>query len=103
MSILTPDRAPVAPSSPSGRGSSLPRARGPLSARLLAYLAGDSPALHTEVVPADGVLESEDAQLALYCCYELHYRGFAGVDPELEWDTDVLTLRAGLERRSCGT
>ncbi|MGN9913094.1 iron-containing redox enzyme family protein [Phytohabitans sp. LJ34] len=30
-------------------------------------------------------------------CYELHYRGFAGVDPEWEWDADLLRLRAELE------
>jgi hypothetical protein len=30
-------------------------------------------------------------------CYELHYRGFAGVDPRFEWDPDVLAFRAGLE------
>jgi hypothetical protein len=37
--------------------------------------------------------------LALYLCYELHYRGFAGVAEELEWDPHLLSLRAQLERR----
>jgi len=41
----------------------------------------------------------EDLQLALYLCYELHYRSFAGVDDDLEWDPDLLRFRAGLERR----
>ena len=27
-----------------------------------------------------------DLQLALYMCYELHYRGFSGVDPTWEWN-----------------
>jgi hypothetical protein len=36
--------------------------------------------------------------LALYTCYELHYRGFAGVDPLWEWDPDLLRLRAAMER-----
>ncbi|MGH3868798.1 MAG: iron-containing redox enzyme family protein [Pseudonocardiaceae bacterium] len=40
----------------------------------------------------------EDLQLALYCCYELHYRGFAGVSDDLEWDPGLLGLRQHLER-----
>jgi len=39
----------------------------------------------------------EDLQLALYCCYELHYRGFAGVSDDREWDPAVLTVRRRLE------
>ncbi|MCB0929285.1 MAG: iron-containing redox enzyme family protein [Mycobacterium sp.] len=39
-----------------------------------------------------------DLQLALTVCYELHYRGFAGVDPEWEWRPDLLRLRSGMER-----
>jgi Iron-containing redox enzyme len=39
-----------------------------------------------------------DLQLALYMCYELHYRGFAGVDPMWEWNPALLHLRAQLER-----
>jgi len=38
-----------------------------------------------------------DVQLCLYVCYELHYRGFAGVDPEWEWNPGLLHLRARLE------
>jgi hypothetical protein len=38
-----------------------------------------------------------DLQLALYVCYELHYRGFAGVDPAWEWNPMLLQLRAHLE------
>jgi hypothetical protein len=34
----------------------------------------------------------------LYCCYELHYRGFAGVDPAWEWSPEVLSWRGHLER-----
>ncbi len=40
-----------------------------------------------------------DLHLALYVCYELHYRGFADVDPEWEWNPALLALRAQLERR----
>ncbi len=39
-----------------------------------------------------------DLQLALYLCYELHYRGFAGVDPTWEWNPGLLHLRGQLER-----
>lgn len=39
-----------------------------------------------------------DLQLALYMCYELHYRGFASVDPGWEWNPALLALRAELER-----
>jgi len=35
--------------------------------------------------------------LALYCCYELHYRGFAGVDDGWEWEPSLLALRRDLE------
>ncbi|MGW7451606.1 iron-containing redox enzyme family protein [Streptomyces sp. NPDC054787] len=41
----------------------------------------------------------EDLQLALYLLYELHYRGFDGVDDEREWDPDLLRLRQSLETR----
>jgi hypothetical protein len=40
----------------------------------------------------------QDLQLALWCCYELHYRGFDDVDQAAEWDLDVLAFRAELER-----
>ncbi|MFD3920011.1 iron-containing redox enzyme family protein [Streptomyces sp. NPDC058595] len=54
--------------------------------------------------PPDGAVQAadpygEDLHLALYLCYEQHYRGFAGVDPAWEWAPALLGLRAGLERR----
>lgn len=50
--------------------------------------------------PAPGEIDpfGSDLQLALTVCYELHYRGFAGVDPEWEWHPDLLRLRSGMER-----
>jgi hypothetical protein len=39
----------------------------------------------------------EDLQLALHTCFELHYRGFAGVDPDWEWDAGLLRLRGAME------
>ena len=38
-------------------------------------------------------LADEDLQLALYCCYELHYRGLPGVDERWEWSPSLLALR----------
>jgi hypothetical protein len=38
-----------------------------------------------------------DLQLALFMSYELHYRGFAGVDATWEWNPALLQLRAELE------
>lgn len=47
-------------------------------------------------------LADDDLQLALYVAYEIHYRSFAGVDPRLEWDPALLTVRAMLEERFFG-
>ena len=49
--------------------------------------------------PAPDPLADEDLQLALYCCYELHYRGLHGVDERWEWEPSLLALRAALEAR----
>ena len=77
----------------------LPTGRGPLSGAVLAALRSEP----FEPVDAGGAAPyGDDLQLALYCCYELHYRGFDGVPDDLEWDPALLTLRAGLERRFLG-
>jgi hypothetical protein len=91
----------------------IPTARGQLSAWLASTLH-QNPA----GVPADGasrpdpapllgsapdqdgpVWEDEDLQLALWCCYELHYRGFDGVDEDWEWHPVIVAFRRSLERR----
>ena len=77
----------------------LPTPRGPITEWLFARLRGGSVAPSPTVPPIRGARADDDLHLALYCCYELHYRGFRGVDPELEWDPDVLALRATLEAR----
>jgi hypothetical protein len=46
----------------------------------------------------DEPLQDTDFQLALYLCFELHYRSFAGVDPDWEWSPALLAIRATLER-----
>jgi len=40
---------------------------------------------------------TDDFQLALYLCYELHYRSFAGVDGRWEWEPSMLAFRRDLE------
>ncbi len=75
----------------------LPEARGPYSRSLLAFLLGDEDVLPAEVTDTDPY--GEDLHLALYVCYELHYRGFAGIDDGLEWNPKLLAFRAELEGR----
>ena len=74
----------------------LPTPRGPITRWLFTHLRGGAAGPRPAVTAADAGTD-DDVQLALYCCYELHYRGFRGLDPELEWDLDVLALRADLE------
>jgi hypothetical protein len=74
----------------------LPRPRGPVSTAVLDVLSGRRPASDLPRRP-DAEPLGDDLQLALYCCYELHYRSFDGVDDALEWDPDLLALRGHLE------
>lgn len=79
----------------------LPASRGPLSERLLDALGnapGELGALAAEVDVPTAAVADEDLQLALYLCYELHYRGLPGVDDDWEWDPALLALRLQLER-----
>jgi hypothetical protein len=78
----------------------LPVPRGPLSVAVIDRLRGDPTPAAKQIGPAapeQADPYGEDLQLALYCCYELHYRGFAGVADELEWDLGLLGLRRQLE------
>ena len=79
------------------RPLTLPAARGPLSAFLLEHLRGTIRALPPAPEAEGDPLDGEDAALALYCCYELHYRGLPGVDDGWEWEPSLLALRARLE------
>jgi hypothetical protein len=76
----------------------LPEPRGALPQAVTEVLRGTPGSCGRPPGAADGDPFGEDVQLALYCCYELHYRGFAGVDPEWEWDAGLLRLRGVLER-----
>jgi hypothetical protein len=72
----------------------LPEPRGTLSAALAHSLRDGT----VTVAPAEAD-DDEDLQLSLWMLYELHYRGFAGVDDAREWDPDLLRVRARLEEQ----
>ena len=76
----------------------LPQPRGPLSELLLAHLVRSPRRLPPPSLAGDDPLGSDDLQLALYCCYELHYQGFAGVDDRWEWEPALLAWRQRLEQ-----
>lgn len=75
----------------------LPIPRGPLSEHLCSALRGDPRSLSGPTIRCEDVLHDEDVQLALYCCYELHYRGFAGVSDLWEWEPSLIAFRRSLE------
>jgi hypothetical protein len=50
------------------------------------------------VASVEDPLADDDLQLALYICFELHYRSFPNVDPAWEWSPTLLSVRALLER-----
>ena len=81
------------------RGPPRPTPRGPLSAAVLLALRQPPGCLGpTPPVAVLDALSDDDLQLALYLCYELHYRGLAGADADWEWDPALLGFRAELER-----
>lgn len=78
----------------------LPTAVGPVSGAVIEHLSGRAPRRFYTPVQApvgDSLPLGLDVQMALYVCYELHYRGFAGVDPRWEWDPGLLQFRGRLE------
>ncbi|GCD93069.1 iron-containing redox enzyme family protein [Embleya hyalina] len=79
-------------------GPALPTPRGPWSAIVVTALARCPSSRALPMPDTDGIDPyGEDLTLALHTCYELHYRGFDGVDPLWEWDPELLRLRAVLE------
>ena len=76
----------------------LPQPRGPLTAVLLHELRAPAHRLPPIALPqpADPLLD-DDLQLALYVLYELHYRGFDGIDERWEWEPSLLAVRSVLE------
>ena len=77
------------------RGPRLPAARGPISEAVIDLCARrpGAPFPSPRFVDPFG----DDLQLALYVCYELHYRGFEGVSDAMEWDLELLGVRLELE------
>jgi hypothetical protein len=72
----------------------LPAPRGAVTELLLDALpAAKAP------LPVANPSSDEDLHLALYLCYELHYRGLPGVDDRWEWEPSLLALRGVLEQR----
>lgn len=89
-----------------GSGEMLPSA-GPICDQVVAMLSvprGDA-SLSTEPAEkaarlaalVESPLGDDDLQLALYLCFELHYRSFPKVDPAWEWDPTLLAVRPVLE------
>lgn len=77
----------------------LPSPRGPLSDIVITALRGEP----GRPIPfAAGDPYGEDLTVALHTLYELHYRGFDGVDPAWEWDPELLRLRARVEAAFLG-
>src|SRR5437764_682640 len=80
--------------------SQLPSPRGPVSELLVEALVGRPGKLPPQKpAPVGDPLADEDLNLALYLCYELHYRGLPGVEDRWEWDPSLLGLRAWLEEQ----
>jgi hypothetical protein len=75
----------------------LPHARGSVSEAVLDALLRDPGPVRVPRLDDVGLLD-DDAQLALWCCYEMHYSGFAGVDEAWEWEPGLLAARRELER-----
>jgi hypothetical protein len=73
-----------------------PPPRGRWSERVREVLLGLPRGAGAPPLP-DDPLGDDDLQLALYLCYELHYRGLENVPEEREWDAEVLSVRRELE------
>jgi hypothetical protein len=83
---------------PATLNASLPSTRGELSTAVTAFLRGRSQSLPSAFDVGEDPIADDDLQLALYLCYELHYRGFEGVDDGLEWDPRSIAFRREAER-----
>lgn len=82
----------------------IPEPRGPVSAAVVAVLSGaDDPATVNTAArgyrseSSNGMIDDDDAQLALALLYELHLHGVDGADDRLEWAPELIAARAELE------
>jgi hypothetical protein len=80
---------------PPVRVSGLPPARGDLSVWVIEALSGAEPV--APPIRVEDPLGDDDLHLALYLCYELHYRGLPGVSERMEWAPELLRIRGALE------
>ncbi|MCY0951963.1 iron-containing redox enzyme family protein [Streptomyces sp. H27-S2] len=101
MSPTSPSTSPstTATATSIAPGPALVAGRGGLSGAVVEALRHGGPPDYAPGAVLKADPWGEDLQLALYLLYELHYRGFAGVDDEREWDPDLLRLRQALEAR----
>jgi hypothetical protein len=83
----------------SGQGPAVPAPVGALSGAVSAILAGRPTLGNIAAEAARADPYGHDLQLALYLCYELHYRGLERVPDEMEWDLDLIALRLAMEER----
>lgn len=77
----------------------LPNSRGPISAAVISALRDDDPSALQGLAAFRGpdALTDDDLELALWVCYELHYRGFDDVSDAWEWSPDLIAARRPLE------
>jgi hypothetical protein len=75
----------------------LPLPRGPISEAVIDALRAAPGTVRLPRLDDVDLLEDDDAQLALTCCYELHYESFVDVDDRWEWAPELLALTKQLE------
>ncbi|NNN08711.1 MAG: iron-containing redox enzyme family protein [Acidimicrobiaceae bacterium] len=89
-------RSTVEPVQNPGNWPLIPWPRGPLSDAVIAALSRAPGTLgKLPEINVSDALTDDDLHLALYLCYEVHYRDLTPHD--WEWDTDLLRFRAQLE------
>jgi hypothetical protein len=76
----------------------LPPPAGPLTEALFESLRQPPHELLDLPAAGDDALGGADHHLALYVCWELAFRGWAGIDSDWEWEPSLIVLRTGLER-----
>jgi hypothetical protein len=99
IDLTLPDRAAASPD-PIGRlsRSVTELLRSPCDPQPgLALSAVEVTAIEEAIAAVDPLVD-DDLQLALYICFELAYRGFAGVDERWEGEPRILQIRGLLER-----
>lgn len=76
----------------------LPQPRGCLSEAVIEALGSAPGRVLLPALDGCSVIADDDTQLALWCCYQLHYSSFRGVDDAWEWEPALIAARRVLER-----